>query len=54
MKELLISQDRLRQPTVKFHRHRDEVHIYRLIHINKYFYVVCGRERYEKLPPKSG
>jgi hypothetical protein len=44
-KELLISQSRDGQPTVKFYRHYDKVHIYRLIPRNKHFCVVYHRER---------
>jgi hypothetical protein len=51
-KELLISQNRDGQPTVKFLRHQVKMHIYRLMPRNKHFYVVCFRERYEK-PPKK-
>jgi hypothetical protein len=51
-KELLISQDRDGQPTIKFHRQHKAVHIYWPIPRNKHFCVVCCRERNEK-PPKS-
>jgi hypothetical protein len=50
--KLLISQNRDGQLTVKFYRQHDPMHIYRLRPINKYFYVVCDRERYEKRPQK--
>jgi hypothetical protein len=49
---LLISQNRDRQPTVKFHRQHDKMHIYWLMPRNKHLYVVCSRECSDK-PPKS-
>jgi hypothetical protein len=42
----------LRQPIVKFYRHHDTVHIYRLISRNKHFHVVCFRESIKKAPKK--
>jgi hypothetical protein len=48
LKELLFSQERDRQPTIKFYRQRDTAHIYQLIPRNKYFHVVCIRERKKK------
>jgi hypothetical protein len=49
-KELLISQNRDGQTTVKFYRQHNVIHSYRLIPRIKHFYVVCGRERSEKHP----
>jgi hypothetical protein len=46
--ELLISQNRDGQPTVKFYRQHDVMHIYRLVPRNKHFYNIGGRERYKK------
>jgi hypothetical protein len=50
--ELLISQKRDVQPTIKFCRPHYARHIFRLTPRNKHFYVVCDRDRYKK-PPKS-
>jgi hypothetical protein len=44
-KELLFSQERNRQPTLKFYRHHHTVHTYRLIPRNKHFCVLYHRER---------
>jgi hypothetical protein len=52
LKKLLISQNRDGQPTVEFHRQHDTMHVYRLIPRGMHFYVLCGRERYQK-PPKK-
>ncbi|SAM09261.1 hypothetical protein [Absidia glauca] len=49
--ELLISQNRDRQPAFKFHIQHNEMYIYRLIPRIMHVYVVCDRKRSEK-PPK--
>jgi hypothetical protein len=51
--ELLFSQERDRQPIVKFYRQSDTVHISRLIPRNKHFHVVCMRENKKKSPEKA-
>jgi hypothetical protein len=49
----VISQNWDGQPIVKFYRHLNAMHIYRMIPRNKYFDVVCDHERSEKPPIKA-
>jgi hypothetical protein len=51
-KELLFSQERDKQPTVKFDIKDNVMHIYLMIPRNKHFHVVCICESKKKAPQK--